>query len=765
MRARRRVSNLISRRRVLAIAIGLGALIALPAIGLAHIERASYWPDPAPDTGVTPPAGGAVPAVRSIDSALDSGQPGTTRVVCPQPLTADQKDELNAWLAANDGGDNTGGQTGGSQNSGGGGVAGQTGSSANSAQLDALRAKLAALRKKLKKAHGKKRKGLKKKIASLEQQIAQLEQQLLQSGTPTTRDAATSSEPEPGFVTDNPSIQALDGSIDDALANGYVLRPSQGPIDFTQQQADDLRMMNVRLLARCAYTEIQPAVTDSHNNDRVEVMPGVYTEPTSRAAPTNDPACADLKETNDKGETGAVSYRYQYHCPNDQNLIAVIGRLPATDPTTGEEIPPPQPPLEDRHNIPDNGPCIRCNLQIQGTGVKPDDVTVDGDPDTSIGDASPPGQDSTHYPKDVGIRADRADGFVLDNVKVRHVNEHDVYVTETDGYNLDNFKTDYAGEYGVLTFVGVHGLIQNCAAWGNGDSGLYPGAAFDQGKDAGGKQIYNNEVRDCDSFHNSLGYSGTDGNAVYIHDNDFYENAQGLSSDVFTAPGHPGFPQHGDLVEHNDFYSNNYNPYLPLCKEGESPGPDGPAQNCSDFTPSVPVPVGTGMWWAGGNDNIVKDNRFYDNWRRGTMLYAVPDQLVCGPGVGSVDPSQLAGCDPTKVPPSTSYGNQYFGNQMGVAPDGSKQPNGVDFWWDQFVGNTGNCWHDNTGVNGDRDSLTTVPQKFPVAGKSVPGFLPEDCSSSIGTGGPVQEAELLACFADITFDTSTCNWFTTPAKP
>ena len=55
------------------------------------------------------------------------------------------------------------------------------------------------------------------------------------------------------------------------------------------------------------------------------------------------------------------------------------------------------------------------------------------------------------------------------------------------------------------------------------------------------------------------------------------------------------------------------------------------------------------------------------------------------------------------------YNNEYSGNAMGVAPDGSRQPNGLDLWWDQFAGNTGNCWHDNTGRDGDRASLTVLP--------------------------------------------------------
>ena len=41
-------------------------------------------------------------------------------------------------------------------------------------------------------------------------------------------------------------------------------------------------------------------------------------------------------------------------------------------------------------------------------------------------------------------KADRADGFVLRNMTVRHAAEHDVYVLETDGYLLDRVKFIYA---------------------------------------------------------------------------------------------------------------------------------------------------------------------------------------------------------------------------------------------------------------------------------------------------------------------------------
>src|SRR4051812_29669898 len=69
------------KRTPIAIA-GLLAAMALPATAVAHIERPSYWPNPAPDTSVTPPAGGKVPKARSLGSALDRGRRGQTRVVC-----------------------------------------------------------------------------------------------------------------------------------------------------------------------------------------------------------------------------------------------------------------------------------------------------------------------------------------------------------------------------------------------------------------------------------------------------------------------------------------------------------------------------------------------------------------------------------------------------------------------------------------------------------------------------------------------------------
>ncbi|MET0511225.1 MAG: hypothetical protein ABW135_06050 [Thermoleophilaceae bacterium] len=92
------------------------------------------------------------------------------------------------------------------------------------------------------------------------------------------------------------------------------------------------------------------------------------------------------------------------------------------------------------------------------------------------------------------------------------------------------------------------------------------------------------------------------------------DNGTAVTTDSFFAGGHPGYPQDGAVFENNKIYSNNFNSYV-----------DG-----SDVEPRVPVPVGVGIMIAGGNGNETRNNRIWDNWRRGTMLLHVPDSLSDG---------------------------------------------------------------------------------------------------------------------------------------
>ena len=574
----------------------VAALLAVPSVAVAHVERSTFWPDPAPDRSVKPAAGGEVPEYRSLGSALKQKPAGDTRIVC---------------------------------------------------QDDSLKRAKQAIRR------GRK---------------------------------------------------------------GFKFRPSEKKRDLDKRKARKLRKLNKRFAKECEYDSIQDAVDDSGNNDRIVIMPGLYTEPDSVAKPENDPACAGLTGPSDHG-TGAVSYRYQAKCPNDQNLIAIIGR---------EALDAPEPevnPSTDRHGIRNEGPCIRCNLQIEGSGVRPEDVTIDaGNGPTANGPEAGQG-------KDVGIRAERADGFYLRNVALQHAEEHGVYPIEVDGYVLDRVKMSFNHEYGHLAFTSDHGLLKRCEATGSGDAGVYPGAAPQTGEQTiEKKRRFNTEIRKCDLHHNALGHSGSMGDAIHIHHNDVYDNAVGISVDSLSAAGHPGYPQDSLLVEHNRIYSNNLNPF-----EGET-----------GFAPTVPAAVGTGAWIAGGNANAFRDNRIYDNWRRGVMLFQVPDDIACDLD----EPHQT--CAPGQFPEQTnSHRNRFFDNVMGVAPGGKERPNGVDFWWGNQEGDKNNCWFDNTGVDKSEASVTAEPAS-----------LPADCANSLGDG-PVFHPELIACL----LETPSCTWEQTPPQP
>jgi hypothetical protein len=507
-------------------------------------------------------------------------------------------------------------------------------------------------------------------------------------------------------------------AISRARANGYVLRPSLGRLKLTRQEAALLAAINRELFARCEYEHIQRAVFAAGNNDRIVVMPGTYLEEPSRAKPTGDPKCDRYREPSENG-AGAATYRFQVRCPNDQSLIYVQGRKLTPKPV-------PYPPLADRHGIPDSGHCVRCNLQIDGSGVVPTDVVIDAarDPRTGLREFA------ERTAKDVGMRVDRADGFVIRNMTFAHAGEHGLYIHETDGYLVDRVEWYYSHEYGLLAFTSDHGLTQNCEGVGHGDSAVYPGAAPETGEQRGPSEAdprANQIIRYCDIHHNTLGYSGTMGNATRVVHNEFYDNGTAIATDSFFAGGHPGYPQDSAVFAHNDIYSNNFNSFTAG----------------SDVVPRVPVPVGVGILIAGGNNNDIHHNRIWNNWRRGTMQISLPDPVSFVD-----DPSQVEGVR------SNSHRNRYHDNVMGKAPGGAERPNGVDFWTDDFPGGEDNCWFRNGTVTTDPPSV----------------LLPSNCNNVTPGLTYVDHApELLSCLASValtgTFDPATCSWFATPPRP
>ena len=231
---------------------------------------------------------------------------------------------------------------------------------------------------------------------------------------------------------------------------------------------------------------------------------------------------------------------------------------------------------------------------------------------------------------------------------------------ESDGFVIDRMVGRWNDEYGFLTFADDHGLYTDCEAYGNGDSGIYPGAASDINAQAGHDVTrYAIEIKRCRSHHNLLGYSGTAGDSVWAHDNVFTENTVGVATDS-AFPNHPGLPQNHALFERNVIADNNVDYYRhvrdgtcrkPFAERGYEQGV---------VCPAVGVPVGTGVINPGGNYNIWRDNWVYGNNYAGFVTSWVP-------GFVRNDTRFGAQFD-------TSHHNRYYGNKMGVRQDSTRRP-------------------------------------------------------------------------------------------
>jgi hypothetical protein len=390
----------------------------------------------------------------------------------------------------------------------------------------------------------------------------------------------------------------------------------------------DLRATNGELWTRCqteGYRHVQAAVDAvTGSASIIKILPGLYLEEPSLAEPSGQ--CANLPARRADLGYQVLTWEQQVACPHNQNLVAVLGK---------------------------------SDLQIEGTGAKPEDVVIDA-----------------QFRRLNALRADRADGVYLRNFMTQRTTFNGVYIMESDGFVIDRLVSRWNDEYGFLTFAADHGLYTDCEAYGNGDSGVYPGAAANVNERRGHVvDRYAIEIRGCYSHHNLLGYSGTAGDSVWAHDNRFTENTVGVATDS-AFPNHPGLPQNHALFERNIIADNNVDYYRhvrdgtcgkPFAERGYEQGV---------VCPAVGVPAGTGVINPGGNYNIWRDNWVYNNHYAGFVTSWVP-------GFVRADNTFAHQFD-------TSHHNRYYGNRMGVRPDGGAAPNGMDFWWDgQGVGS---CW-------------------------------------------------------------------------
>ena len=450
----------------------------------------------------------------------------------------------------------------------------------------------------------------------------------------------------------------------------------------------ELRDLNLQLHAEClesGFRDLQAAVDHvTVPGTTIYVLPGIYREEPSLVPETD--TCNHLQAPRAKLGYQILSYEQQKACPHQQNLVGIFG-------------------VKD--------------LQIEGTGATADDVIFDA-----------------QFQKLNVIRGDRTNGLYLRNFTAQRSTFNAVYILEADGFVIDRVVGRWNTEYGFLSFAADHGLYTHCEAYGNGDSGVYPGGTSDINAT---RQFdvsrYAIEVTACHSHDNLLGYSGTGGDSVWIHDNEFDHNTGGASMDSL-FPNHPGLPQNHALFEHNLIHSNNSN-YYGYVRDG----------TCARayqligiekgvVCPAVQVPVGTGILVIGGNYNVFRDNWVYDNWKIGIVQTWVP-------GVARNDNRWSAQGE-------TSHFNRYLANHMGYAAGTERLPNGIDYFWDGE--GQGNCWE---------TAPTDVVQ--PITIPHCPAGSPHRLLDDPNT--------LLLFVNCSTYDLETqalpvgCNWFDTPDRP
>jgi hypothetical protein len=500
---------------------------------------------------------------------------------------------------------------------------------------------------------------------------------------------------------------------------------------ISRMPAGPVKRQNQALLKQCDFDSIQSAINSiTEQRTSVYVLPGVYRE-TEWAEMERSEYCSNLESESDdpvdaasyigsvtspvtgqanaESDPIALSYSDQRRCPHNLNLIAVFGDSTPDD---------------------DSIACDSkfCGLQLVGTGQRMSDVVIDN-----------------RFSKLNALRADRMSGFYLSNMTVQQAEFNAIYVLENDGFMIDRVVARANDEYGILAFASDHGVIQNSDTYYNGDSGIYPGSASDVNGDNTDFEPtrYSIEIRDNKSHHNALGYSGTAGNSVYAHGNDFYANGTGIATDSL-FPGHPGLPQDHARWSRNRVYDNNENYYEKYVHTGVCAKPMEERGYMEGVVcPVIPAPVGTGVLIAGGNYNSTDNNWIYDNWRFGTMQFMVPAAL-------------RDEYDPTKQN-DTSHHNRTVGNKMGIGPDGEVAHNGMDHWWDDQ--GVGNCWEDNTYSRGERtDNFTVEPRSCDEGGSQNP------------IGFPVKDADFLSCSQydrndEFWRDPPECSWFESPEKP
>lgn len=225
--------------------------------------------------------------------------------------------------------------------------------------------------------------------------------------------------------------------------------------------------------------------------------------------------------------------------------------------------------------------------------VTTDDVTIRGlDRNTTIVDGE--------FKRAMGFLVQDADNVVIENITARYTTLNNFYWTGADGFR-GSFLTSYnSGDYGIYSFASKNGVFEDSWASGSLDSGFYIGQC----------KPCHQTIRRVKATRSGLGYSGTNaGGDLLITDSEWWDNyAGGITPNTLDSEENP--PQ-SDVVITNNYVHGNQNL-------------DAPYKD-----PAFASVYGMGIVVAGGEDDVVKNNRVEDHLYFGIAVLPIPG---IGPG-------------------------------------------------------------------------------------------------------------------------------------
>jgi hypothetical protein len=286
-----------------------------------------------------------------------------------------------------------------------------------------------------------------------------------------------------------------------------------------------------------------------------------------------------------------------------------------------------------------------------------------------------------------GIEAISVDGIVLKNMWARNYQSNGFFVhaanepgQHCDGYTMDNLLASANRSYGLFAKNCFGGKMINSTGFHHGDSAFYVGETPCNSKNWTNHGIVPPPVpcqkkpkwtllKNDKSYENVLGYSGTNSKYVKIVESAFYNNGAGIVPNTLDSEGVE--PNGWNIFEKNDVFWNNYNYFLAGASFHTVSSGLGQIAGAT-----VNYPTGVGIVLFGGDDNVVRRNNVFGNYKWGISSFSGPGELFVA-NVG----------DDAK-----NINNEIVENKMGRE---GADPNGeFDFWNDATGG--GNCWSGNS---------------------------------------------------------------------